>query len=169
MVKAYKDLSYVERDFRHIKVDDLGLRPIHHRLEARVRSHVFIAMLGAYLVWHLRQALASLTFTDEDPPERDNPVAPAIRSTGAVQKVARKHNASGEEVRGFRELLDHLDAQHRADDDGGVRDALNSDPASTPGLRAARYSGALTAHVASRFLQVHLFPLVGRGRLVRRE
>ncbi len=41
IVNAYKQLSNVERDFRHIKVDDIDLRPIHHRLEARVRSHVF--------------------------------------------------------------------------------------------------------------------------------
>ena len=108
VVSAYKDLSHVERDFRHIKVDDIDLGPIHHRLEARVRSHVFIAMLGAYLVWHLCQALAPLTFTDEERSDRDNPVAPAIRSKGAAQKAARKYNAGGEEVRGFRELLEHL-------------------------------------------------------------
>ncbi len=55
VVSAYKALSNVERDFRHIKVDDINLRPIHHYLEARVRSHVFICMLSAYLVWHLRR------------------------------------------------------------------------------------------------------------------
>jgi hypothetical protein len=98
----------VERDFRHIKVDDLSLRPIHHRLEQRVRSHVFICMLAAYLVWHLREALAPLTFTDESPPTRDNPVAPAQRSASASAKAASKRNDIDEEVRGFRELLDHL-------------------------------------------------------------
>jgi transposase len=108
VVCAYKDLANVERDFRHIKVDDIDLRPIHHRLEARVRSHVFICMLAAYLVWHLREALAPLTFTDEEPPMRDNPVAPAIRSTGAKAKAARKRNGSGSDVRSFRALLDHL-------------------------------------------------------------
>lgn len=108
VVSAYKDLSCVERDFRHIKVDDIDLRPIHHRLEARVRAHVFICMLAAYLVWHLREALAPLTFTDETPPVRDNPVAPAVASPGARTKAARKRNANGDEVRGFRELLDHL-------------------------------------------------------------
>ena len=76
VVDAYKALSHVERDFRHLKIDDIDLRPIHHRLEARVRSHVFICMLAAYLVWHLREALAPLTFTDEAPPLRTNPVAP---------------------------------------------------------------------------------------------
>jgi len=108
VVSAYKDLSHVERDFRHIKIDDIDLRPIHHRLEARVRSHVFICMLAAYLVWHLREALAPLTFTDEAPPVRDNPVAPATRSKTAANKAARKRNAAGDQVRGFRELLDHL-------------------------------------------------------------
>ena len=33
VVTAYKNLKYVERDFRHIKADDLGLRPVFHRLE----------------------------------------------------------------------------------------------------------------------------------------
>ncbi|MEP6648667.1 MAG: IS1634 family transposase, partial [Lapillicoccus sp.] len=49
VVGAYKNLAHVERDFRTIKVDDLNLRPIHHRLKDRVRAHVFIAMLAAYL------------------------------------------------------------------------------------------------------------------------
>ena len=108
VLDAYKALSHVERDFRHLKVDDIDLRPIHHRLEGRVRSHVFICMLASYLVWHLRQALAPLTFTDEAPPVRTNPVAPAKRSKSAQKKAATKLNADDEEVRGFRELLDHL-------------------------------------------------------------
>ena len=108
VVDAYKALSHVERDFRRLKIDDIDLRPIHHRLEARVRSHVFICMLASYLVWHLRETLAPLTFTDEAPPLRVNPVAPAVRSAGARAKAAAKVNTDGEEVRGFRELLEHL-------------------------------------------------------------
>src|SRR5216684_3871130 len=54
VVAAYKNLKYVERDFRHIKADDLDLRPVWHRLEERVRAHVLICMLGCYLTWHLR-------------------------------------------------------------------------------------------------------------------
>ena len=77
MVTAYKNLKYVERDFRHIKSDDLDLRPVFHRLEERVRAHVLICMLACYLTWHLRRAWAPLTFTGQDPPEQDNPVTPA--------------------------------------------------------------------------------------------
>ncbi len=56
VVAAYKNLKYVERDFRHIKSDDLDLRPIWHRLEERVKAHVLICMLACYLTWHLRRA-----------------------------------------------------------------------------------------------------------------
>src|SRR5204862_2679457 len=42
VVTAYKNLKYVERDFRHIKADDLDLRPVFHRLDERVRAHVLI-------------------------------------------------------------------------------------------------------------------------------
>ena len=75
-VTAYKSLKYVERDFRHIKSDDLDLRPVFHRLDKRVRGHVLICMLAAYLTWHLRQAWAPLTYTDEDPPAPANPLPP---------------------------------------------------------------------------------------------
>jgi hypothetical protein len=108
VVTAYKNLAHVERDFRSIKVDDLQLRPIHHRLEDRVRAHVLIAMLAAYLVWHLRRAWAPLTFTDEQPPDRDNPVAPARRSTAAARKASRRRDAHHDPVRSFRGLLEHL-------------------------------------------------------------
>jgi transposase len=108
-VTAYKNLAFLERDFRHIKTDDLDLRPIWHRLQDRVRSHVLVCMLACYLVWHLRNAWAPLTFTDQHPPARDNPVAPAQRSAAAQAKAARKTNgASGQPVRSFRDLLDHL-------------------------------------------------------------
>ena len=56
VVTAYKNLKYVERDFRHIKSDDLDLRPVFHRLEEHVRAHVLICMLACYLTWHLRRA-----------------------------------------------------------------------------------------------------------------
>ncbi|HEY3259999.1 MAG TPA: IS1634 family transposase, partial [Pseudonocardiaceae bacterium] len=108
VVFAYKNLSHVERDFRIIKVDDLDLRPIYHRLEDRVKAHVLICMLACYLVWHLRHAWAPLTFTDEHPPERDNPVAPAHRSTHAQTKASFQRDQLGNPYRSFRGLLEHL-------------------------------------------------------------
>ena len=108
VVAAYKNLKHVERDFRHIKSDDLDLRPIWHRLEERVKAHVLICMLACYLTWHLRRAWAPLTFTDEHPPAADNPVAPARRSPDAQAKASSQHDAAGRPYRSFRGLLDHL-------------------------------------------------------------
>ena len=96
VVTAYKNLKYVERDFRHIKSDDLDLRPVFHRLEERVRAHVLICMLACYLTWHLRRAWAPLTFTDQDPPAPGNPVAPARRSAAAQAKASAQHDPAGQ-------------------------------------------------------------------------
>jgi transposase len=107
-VTAYKGLAVVERDFRSMKAIDLDLRPIYHFTEDRVRAHVLVCMLAAYLVWHLRQALAPLCFADEDIPLRDDPVAPAMRSAGAKSKDASKKTADGESVHDLSSLLNHL-------------------------------------------------------------
>ena len=107
-VAAYKDLARLERDFRHIKAEDLDLRPIWHRLEDRVRAHVLICMLACYLTWHLRQAWAPLTFTDEHHPARANPVAPARRPASAAARAAVKTGPGNQPIRSFRDLLDHL-------------------------------------------------------------
>jgi hypothetical protein len=115
VVTAYKNLANVERDLRIIKADDLDLRPIHHRLDDRVRAHVLICLLAAYLVWHLRRAWAELTYTDQHPPVRANPVAPAQRSAGAARKASRRRDAHDQPVRGFRGLLDHLATLTRND------------------------------------------------------
>ena len=108
VVTAYKNLKYVERDFRHIKADDLDLRPVFHRLTRRVQAHVLICMLAAYLVWHLRRAWAPLTYTDEDPPARPDPVAPARRSEAAQAKASAQHDQDGRPYHSFRGLLAHL-------------------------------------------------------------
>jgi hypothetical protein len=107
-VTAYKGLAMVERDFRSLKAIDLDLRPIYHFTEERVRAHVFICMLAAYLVWHLREAWAPMCFTDEEPPVRDDPVGPARRSERARQKDACKATPDGEAVHNFSTLVNHL-------------------------------------------------------------
>jgi Transposase DDE domain len=111
-VLAYKALAGVERAFRSIKTVDLEIRPIHHRLADRVRAHVFLCMLGYYLIWHMRQAWAELLFDDHDRPAaaaaRPSPVAAAKISPAAHTKAARKHTADGRPVHSFRSLLHDL-------------------------------------------------------------
>jgi hypothetical protein len=108
VVTAYKNLKYVERDFRSIKSDDLDLRPVFHRLEERVKAHVLICMLACYLTWHLRKTWAPLTFTDQNPPAPASPVAPARRSGHAQAKASYQYDPAGRPYHSFRGLLDHL-------------------------------------------------------------
>jgi hypothetical protein len=108
LVGAYKDLKFNEAGFRSLKAIDLDLRPIYHYTEPRVRAHVFICMLALYLVWHLRKAWAPICFTDEAPPERSSPVAPAERSESALAKVSRHKSDDGEPLHSFATLLGEL-------------------------------------------------------------
>src|SRR5664280_1406808 len=108
VVGTYKSLARVERDFRSIKAIDVDLRHIHHYTETRVRAHVFICMLAAYLAWHLRAAWAPLTFTDEHRPDPADPVAPARRSPAADRKAATKTTTDDQPASSFTALLDHL-------------------------------------------------------------
>ena len=66
LVRSYKGLSVVEQAFRSFKTVDLKVRPIYHRLEDRVRAHLFLCMLAYYVQWHMRQKLAPVLFQDED-------------------------------------------------------------------------------------------------------
>jgi hypothetical protein len=109
-VAAYKSLAHAERAFRNLKTVELEVRPIYHYREDRVRAHLFLCLLAAYVAWHLERALAPLLFRDEAPAERADPVAPAPRSAAARRKENRHRTADDElPVSSFATLLRHLD------------------------------------------------------------
>jgi hypothetical protein len=111
-VHQYKNLSAVERAFRSLKSVDLKVRPIHHRLAGRVRTHIFLCMLAYYVEWHMRQALAPILFDDHAPDAgealRKSVVAPAQRSPQALDKTRRKRTPEGHPVHSFHTLLEDL-------------------------------------------------------------
>ena len=90
--RRYKNLRYVGRDFKTIKIDDLDVRPIRHYLATRVEAHLLICMLAAYLTWHLRKELAPLTFTDENIPRTRRPGNPRPALTPGRGKGRRQGN-----------------------------------------------------------------------------
>ena len=108
VVRSYKQLAHAERAFRTLKGPELELRPIHHRLEQRVRAHAFLCLLAYYLEWHLRKAWAELLFDDERPLVAEDPVAKAERSPEAKRKASTQRTAAGEVCHSFRSLLDEL-------------------------------------------------------------
>jgi len=113
VVRSYKQLAHVERAHRTLKGPDLELRPIHHRLEQRVRAHLALCQLACYLEWHLRYCWRELLFTDERPPLADDPVAPSRRSPEAERKARRKRTASGLPCHSWPTLLRHLSLRCR--------------------------------------------------------
>lgn len=110
VVRSYKRLSQVERAFRSLKTIDLEVRPIRHRLEDRVKAHIFLCMLAHYVAWHMIEAWRPLLFCDEDQQAKTtrDPVAPAKRSTAALEKVSAKVLDDGAPVHSFRTLLQAL-------------------------------------------------------------
>jgi hypothetical protein len=112
-VLNYKRLAEVERAFRTLKGVDLKVRPIRHRLEARVKAHILLSMLAYYVQWHMIEAWAPLTFKDEgdaaaEPARLADPVVPARRSEAALKKVHTRTLPDGTPAMSFRQLLEHL-------------------------------------------------------------
>ena len=112
VVRAYKDLSKVERAFRCFKGVDLKVRPIYHWLDERIRAHVFLCLLAYYVEWHMRQRLAPVLFDDHRREEaertRRSIVAPAPRSEAAQRKDQSKCTEGDQPVHSFRTLLEDL-------------------------------------------------------------
>ena len=115
-VRNYKRLGDVEQAFRTLKGLELLVRPIHHRMDDRVRAHLFVCLLAYYVQWHLKQAWASLLFTDEHLAEHRaarDPVAPAKPDDEVRRKKATRRSEDGYPLHSFRTLLAALAAQCR--------------------------------------------------------
>lgn len=110
-VRNYKSLSLVERAFRSLKGIDILIRPIRHRTEERVKSHIFICILAYYVEWHMRKALAPLLFDDEELDmnrKTRDPVAPAKPSKSAKIKKKSRKTKDGFPLHSFDTLLMEL-------------------------------------------------------------
>jgi len=109
-VRSYKNLTNVERAFKSLKSIDLMVRPIRHRIEDRVRSHIFLCLLTYYVQRYMKEALRPLLFADEDQEAKAtrDPVAPARRSQGALEKTRTKKLEDGSTVESFHTLLHHM-------------------------------------------------------------
>ena len=111
VISSYKALAQVERVFRSFNTD-IDIRPIRHRSTERVRTHVFLRMLSYYVSFHMEQKLAPILFRDDDKTsaeaKRTSPVAPALRSERALDKIHTKRTENGEPVHSFQSLMRDL-------------------------------------------------------------
>ena len=111
-VRAYKGLSKVEQAFRCLKTIDLKVRPIYHYLDHRVKGHIFLCFLAYYVEWHMRKALATILFEEEDLEKFESSDLEALLkyqpSQIAKQKAGNKRNQENLPVHSFSTLLNDL-------------------------------------------------------------
>ena len=113
-VRGYKRLADVEQAFRSLKSLELLVRPIHHRLEKRVKAHIFVCLLAYYVQWHLKRAWSALLFADEhlDQHRADRDPVSSAKPTADVQaKKIERRTEDGNELQSFRTLLKELATQ----------------------------------------------------------
>lgn len=116
VVRSYKQLTLVEWLFRCLKGIDLLVRPLRHRLEDRIRAHIFLCILAYYVQWHMQTALAPLLFYDEQVHDTRNtrdPVLPARPSESAQAKKSIRFTSEGFPIHSFDTLLENLATRAR--------------------------------------------------------
>jgi transposase len=86
VVETYKSLSFVEQAFRSLKTVALEIRPVYHKKDDRIRSHVFLCMLAYYVYWHMRQRLSPLFEKDGTGKNREWTMENVIEHLGGIRQ-----------------------------------------------------------------------------------
>lgn len=86
VVRTYKSLSVVEQAFRNLKTVSLEIRPVYHKKDDRIRSHVFLCVLAFYLQWHMQQRLKPLFESDGEGKNRQWTVENVIERLKGIRK-----------------------------------------------------------------------------------
>ena len=77
--------SDLRRD-RSLKTVQLEVRPVYHKTDDRIRSHVFLCTLAYYLQWHLKQRLEPLFAADGTNEDRQWTVRNVIERLAAIRR-----------------------------------------------------------------------------------
>jgi transposase len=86
IVASYKKLGLVEEAFRSLKTVQLEVRPVYHKTDDRIRSHVFLCTLAFYLQWHLKQRLEPLFAADGTHKDREWTMRNVIERLAAIRR-----------------------------------------------------------------------------------
>lgn len=86
IVSSYKKLELVEQAFRNLKTVQLEVRPVYHKTDDRIRSHVFLCTLAYYLQWHAHQRLQSFFTSDGTHKNRQWTMRNIIERLAAIRR-----------------------------------------------------------------------------------
>jgi len=92
VVASYKHLSSVEQAFRTLKTVALEIRPIYHKKDPRIISHVFVCVLAYYLQWHMLQRLQPLFEQDGQGKRRQWTVENVIERLKGIRRQRVRAN-----------------------------------------------------------------------------
>jgi transposase len=85
VVASYRKLGLVEEAFRNLKTVQLEVRPVYHKTDDRIKSHVFLCTLAYYLQWHMKQRLAPLFAADGTHKDRQWTMRNVIERLAAIR------------------------------------------------------------------------------------
>jgi transposase len=86
VVASYKKLGLVEEAFRTLKTVQLEVRPVFHKTDDRIRSHVFLCTLAYYLQWHFKQRLEPFFAADGTNKNREWTLRNVIERLAAIRQ-----------------------------------------------------------------------------------
>ena len=89
-VAGYRGLQKVEQAFKNMKTVMLELRPVFHKTDERIESHIFIVMLAYYLQWHAMERLKPLFASDGSGKDRRwtfKTVVERLKSIGKIENL----------------------------------------------------------------------------------
>lgn len=76
----------MEQAFRNLKTVSLEIRPVYHKKDERIRSHVFLCVLAFYVQWHMQQRLQPLFEADGEGKSRQWTVENVIERLRSIRK-----------------------------------------------------------------------------------
>jgi hypothetical protein len=86
VVASYKKLGLVEEAFRNLKTVQLEIRPVFHKTDDRIKSHVFLCTLAYYLQWHFKQRLEPFFAADGTHKDRQWTLRNVIERLAAIRR-----------------------------------------------------------------------------------
>ncbi len=86
-VLGYRNLQKVEQAFKNMKTVMLELRPVYHKNDSRIETHIFIVMLAYYLQWHAMERLKPLFESDGEGGDRRWTVETVVERLKSIRKV----------------------------------------------------------------------------------
>lgn len=86
VVASYRSLELVEKAFRNLKTVQLEVRPVYHKTDERIRSHVFLCMLSYYLQWQAQERLKDFFAADGSGKDRQWTMRNVIERLAAIRR-----------------------------------------------------------------------------------